>query len=126
MAWPTSAELTSMYTSRLTGQPSGRVAQALVRAVADVKDAFAAIYDVSGWDESTPPAVSNLVFPLACAYVTAGVHVGADMSSGDQAADSDLKDARAAVLTLARGGGAIRGPDGSILPKLPFSQRGSV
>lgn len=90
MAWPTVEDVQAAYEKLNDDALYDKIDRALRFAIARVKGAFSQTYDVSTWDDTTPPLLKEIALLLAYGYFAPRVHTGAKLSASDEAA----KDAR--------------------------------
>jgi hypothetical protein len=121
MAWPTGSELKGRF-KKLEPQDEGRLQWGLDRAVQEVKNVMSSHFAISGWDTTTPPALADLVYDLAYAYITSGVHTGSSLSPSDEAGKTALDRAKAQLYPYLRGGVPLLSSSGTALTRYAFSE----
>jgi hypothetical protein len=120
MSWPAKDDVKTEYAKLNDTTLDPKIDRALTWAINRIKSRLAARYDVSGWDESTPPRLYDLALQFTYARFAFLVHTGSALKASDEAAKLELESAEKQLEALALGDEFLVDDEGVLI-----AQRGS-
>lgn len=93
MSWPTPAQCKAAK-RKLEGQRDSKIQQAIDLAVNEILGKLAGRYDVSSWNDDTPPALFTIAVEMAYGHAGRATHTGDRGTSSDGTAKDALTEAR--------------------------------